>query len=89
MIQNQFIRFKLSLSYDQFFQVYQGIAKNVSVIAEDGRRVAFPAGRIQSFLTRQGINGYFEMELTPENKFVSIKKIECWFVMKNPSLNSV
>ncbi|MCX7102859.1 MAG: DUF2835 domain-containing protein [Methylobacter sp.] len=77
MIQNQFIRFKLSLSYDQFFQVYQGIAKNVSVIAEDGRRVAFPAGRIQSFLTRQGINGYFEMELTPENKFVSIKKIEC------------
>ncbi len=77
MIQNQFIRFTLSLSYDQFFQVYQGIAKNVSVIAEDGRRVAFPAGRIQSFLTRQGINGYFEMELTPENKFVSIKTIEC------------
>ncbi len=75
MTQNQVIRFTLSLSYDQFFQVYQGIAKIVSVIAEDGRRVAFPAGRIQSFLTRQGINGYFEMELTPENKFVSIKRI--------------
>jgi hypothetical protein len=27
-------------------------------------------------LTREGINGYFEMELTVDNKFVSIKKLE-------------
>ncbi|MFZ2407754.1 MAG: DUF2835 family protein [Methylobacter sp.] len=26
-------------------------------------------------MTKQGIDGYFEMELTPENKFVSIKKL--------------
>jgi hypothetical protein len=38
--------------------------------------VAFPAGRIQPFLTREGISGYFEMELTVDNKFVSIKKLE-------------
>ncbi|MDO9423769.1 MAG: DUF2835 domain-containing protein [Methylobacter sp.] len=75
MTQHQTIRFALTLSYDQYLKVYQGIAKNVSVVADDGRRVAFPAGRIQSFLTKQGINGYFEMELTPENKFVSIKKL--------------
>ena len=52
------------------------MAKNVSVVADDGRRIAFPAGRVQSFLTKQGISGYFEMELTPENKFVSIKKLK-------------
>ncbi len=55
--------------------VYQGAAKNVSVVAEDGRRIAFPARNIQSFLTRDGINGYFEMELTAENKFIAIKRI--------------
>jgi len=72
---NQKINFSLQLSYDQYLQVYQGIAKNISVIADDGRRIAFPARNIQSFLTKEGIKGYFEMVLTAENKFVSIKKL--------------
>jgi uncharacterized protein YwgA len=75
MDQHQIFRFTLNLSYDEYAKVYQGIAKNVSVIADDGRRICFPAGRIQTFLTKQGISGYFEMELTTENKFVNIKKI--------------
>ncbi|MEO1899837.1 MAG: DUF2835 family protein, partial [Methylococcales bacterium] len=48
----QIIRFKLQLGYAQFLQVYQGIAKNVSVIADDGRRITFPAMNIRAFLTR-------------------------------------
>jgi hypothetical protein len=72
---NQFVRFSLQLSYDQYLQVYQGSAKNISVQAEDGRRIAFPARNVQSFLTKEGIQGYFEMELTNENKFICIKKI--------------
>jgi hypothetical protein len=75
MTQHQYLRFTLNLSYDQYLKVYQGIAKNVSVTTDDGRRVDFPAGRVQAFLTKQGIKGYFEMELTLENKFVSIKKL--------------
>ena len=75
MSQHQHIRFTLQLSYDKYLKVYQGAAKNVSVIADDGRRIAFPARNIQSFLSKDGINGYFEMELTAENKFVSIKKL--------------
>jgi hypothetical protein len=76
MDQHQYIRFLLSLSYEQFAKVYQGIAKNVSVLADDGRRIEFPAGKIQPFLTKQGINGYFELELTAENKFVSLQKLK-------------
>jgi len=75
MSQHQHIRFTLQLSYDKYLKVYQGAAKNVSVIADDGRRIAFPARNIQSFLNKDGINGYFEMILTAENKFVSIKKL--------------
>jgi hypothetical protein len=75
MAHHQFIRFALNLSYDQYLMVYQGVAKNIFVVANDGRKVAFPAGKIQPFLTKQGINGNFEMELTAENKFVSIKKM--------------
>ena len=75
MSQHQFIRFSLQLPYDQYLKVYQGAAKNISVVADDGRRIAFPARNIQSFLTKEGISGYFEMELTAENKFVCIKKL--------------
>lgn len=75
MSANQFIRFNLYLSYDQFLAVYQGIANTVNVRADDGRRIQFPASKIQRFLTKDGIQGYFEMELTPQNKFVAINRI--------------
>ena len=76
MTRYQYIQFSLNLPYDEYLKVYQGIAKFVSVVADDGRSVSFPAGKIQTFLTRDGINGYFEMKLTLENKFVSIKKLK-------------
>ncbi|MBD9355234.1 DUF2835 domain-containing protein [Methylomonas albis] len=72
---NQFIRFKLNLSYDQYLAVYQGVAKNVVTLADDGRRLVFPAGNIQRYLTKTGIQGYFEMELGAGNKFIGIKKL--------------
>jgi len=72
---NQFIRFQLYLSSDQYLSFYQGVAKTVTVIADDGRRIAFPAGNVRRYLTKDGIQGYFEMELTAQNKFVGIKKL--------------
>jgi len=72
---NQFIRFKLNLTYDQYLAVYQGVAKTVTTIADDGRRIIFPAGNIQRYLTKSGIQGHFEMELTPQHKFVRISRI--------------
>ncbi|WP_026601968.1 DUF2835 family protein [Methylomonas sp. 11b] len=55
--------------------MYQGIAKTVVTVADDGRRVVFPAGNIQRYLTKTGIQGHFEMELAAGNKFVGIKKL--------------
>ncbi|MCF6203860.1 MAG: DUF2835 domain-containing protein [Methylococcaceae bacterium] len=75
MGQYQSILFTLELSYDDFLKVYQGTAKNISVVADDGRRIMFPARNVQSFLTKNGIKGYFEMTLTAENRFISLKKL--------------
>ena len=72
---HQFIRFSLNLSYEQFLSVYQGVAKNVLAIADDGRKIQFPAGNVQPFLTKDGIRGRFEMELTEQNKFIGVKRI--------------
>lgn len=75
MSTHQFIRFQLDLSYDQFLAVYQGTAKTVTTVTDDGRRIAFPAGNIQRYLTKQGIHGHFEMELTAQHKFVGISRL--------------
>lgn len=72
----QTIRFRLDLDYDQFLAVYQGSAKTVTTLADDGRRLVFPAGNIQRYLTTTGIKGHFEMELTAQNKFVAIKRLD-------------
>ena len=72
---NKFIRFYLDISYDQYLAVYQGIAQSITTISDDGLRIVFPAGKIQRFLTKDGIHGHFEMELTQKNKFVAITKI--------------
>jgi len=76
MTNHQFIRFRLALSYDQYLAVYQGTAKTVTTIADDGRRIVFPAGNIQRFLSKQGIHGHFEMELTEQHKFVGIRRLD-------------
>ena len=75
MSQNQLIRFTLNISADQFLNVYRGVARKISVLADDGRRIEFPASKIHTYLTRDGIQGHFEMELTPANKFIAIRKI--------------
>lgn len=69
------VRFKLSLSSEQFLQVYQGIAKNVTARTDEGQVIKFPAQHIKSFLTHDGIYGYFEMEFSPEHKFIGIKRL--------------
>jgi hypothetical protein len=76
MRNNQIIRFKLSLSSEQFLRVYQGIAKNITTRTDDGRLIKFPAQNIKQFLAHDGIYGYFEMEFSPEHKFIGIKRLD-------------
>jgi uncharacterized protein DUF2835 len=75
MSQHQIIQFALNISADQYLNYYRGITKRISVIATDGRRIEFPVQNIQPYLTKTGIQGLFEMRLSPENKFIAIKKI--------------
>ena len=73
--QHQFIYFSLQLSYTQFLKVYQGQVKTIAVVADDGRRIVFPVMNIQSFLTHDGIDGDFKMELTATHQFIAITKL--------------
>jgi len=72
---NQRLIFKLAISGDAYLSVYKGHAKTISTVAIDGRRVEFSAEKVRGFLTRAGVNGVFEMEITAKQKFLSIKRL--------------
>jgi hypothetical protein len=69
------IRFSIAIPYDEFISYYQGIAKNIQVTAMDGRTVRFPANVVHKFLTREGINGVFDLYVDGDYKMIDLKKI--------------
>lgn len=74
-MKSQRIIFKLAIPAEAYLSVYKGHAKKISTLAIDGRRVEFSADKVREFLTYDGIFGVFEMEITAEQKFLSIKRL--------------
>lgn len=72
----QSVRFNLSVPSETFLRVYQGVAKNITVRADNGQVIQFPAQHIKPFLTHAGIHGCFEMTFSPEHKFINIKRLQ-------------
>lgn len=72
----QHVRFRIAISADDYLAYYQGAARDVVVRAEDGRRIRFPAGALQRFVTHQGIHGRFELRYDANHKFVDLLRLE-------------
>lgn len=69
------IRFELHISADDYLAYYQGVSRDVVVRAEDGRRVKFPAGALQPFITRDGIHGRFELRFDANHKLIGLHRL--------------
>ncbi|MEN8168386.1 MAG: DUF2835 domain-containing protein [Pseudomonadota bacterium] len=69
------IRFSLNLSADRYLSHYQGHARSVSVVADDGRRVEFPANALRPFVTKQGVQGYFELLIDDNNRLQRLERL--------------
>ncbi|MBL3618034.1 MAG: DUF2835 domain-containing protein [gamma proteobacterium endosymbiont of Lamellibrachia anaximandri] len=69
------IRFFLNLTADRYLSHYQGHAKNVSVIAEDGRRIEFPANSLRPFVTKSGVQGRFELLIDDNNRLQRLDRL--------------
>ncbi|MDH5778232.1 MAG: DUF2835 domain-containing protein [Gammaproteobacteria bacterium] len=72
---NQRVRFSLNIPADEVLAYYQGIAKQVSVVAHDGRRIEFPAEKLRPFMAEAGVYGEFEMEFDQQHRFVAMSRI--------------
>lgn len=69
------VNFRLSLSAEQIRSYYEGVARQVVVRANDGRRVQFPAQWLRRFVTNDGVNGLFEMRFGDDRKLIDLRRI--------------
>lgn len=67
--------FSLHISSEEYLKLYQGVAKNVSAFAHDGRRVSFPATILRQFVTAAGVSGSFVVTADENNKFLSVERL--------------
>ena len=69
------VRFDINIPAEQILAYYQGIARKVSVLAHDGRRIEFPADKLRPFLDHDGVRGIFELEFDDEHRFVALHRM--------------
>ncbi|MDJ0807497.1 MAG: DUF2835 domain-containing protein [Gammaproteobacteria bacterium] len=69
------IRFRLNLSTERYLSYYQGHASSVSVVAEDGRRIEFPANALRPFVTHNGVQGRFQLLIDDHNRLRGLERL--------------
>ena len=65
----------LKISTDEYLKFYRGQASVVTCLSRDGRRIQFPVKIINPYLTREGVNGSFEIQFDSKGKFVAITRL--------------
>lgn len=71
----QQIRFFLTLDRQQCLAHYRGQVQRVRVKADDGRWVDLPAHRLRPFVSKEGLQGYFELKLDEQGRFVDLQAL--------------
>lgn len=67
--------FNLSLPAEKVQQIYGGQARYILVYTDDGLSVQLPANNFRRYVTAQGIQGRFEVEVNDNNKIVRLAAI--------------
>ena len=65
----------MEVSAEKYLAYYQGSAKFVKVLSEEGLTLRFPASELQKFVTHDGIKGRFEIVFNAQHKLVSLQRI--------------
>ncbi len=69
------LQLDISLPAEDFLRVYQGTANRVLLRSREGKSVSLPAGRLQPFLTHEGVYGSFELSFDADGKFISLRRL--------------
>ena len=70
---NKFI-VPLRIEADVYEQMYSGNAKHVIALDVEGRKIQFPAVSLRPFVTREGIEGVFVIQVDEANRLIDIQR---------------
>ena len=60
--------FRINISYQEFEKLYRTPNVTVKVRSDQGAMIQLPAMRFVPFFTQLGVRGYFELQLSDQNK---------------------
>lgn len=64
----------LSIDAEAYRRYYSGAARVIVARDAQGRRVQFPAERLRTFVTHQGIQGTFVLRVDEDNRLLEIRR---------------
>ncbi|MBU3824000.1 MAG: DUF2835 domain-containing protein [Candidatus Oceanisphaera merdipullorum] len=69
------LRFRLAISAPQLLQYYQGRTGALSVKTEQGVRLQIGLHHFRTFVSHDGLQGYFEITLNGENQLQQLSRL--------------
>ena len=69
------VHLNLTIAVEEMRRWYAGEAHVVEAKSVDGRLVRFPANILRPFVTRDGVQGLFEIRYDQQGKFHSIVRL--------------
>ena len=69
------VEFHLDIRGEEFLRFYRGEVSSVHVIAEDGRRVRFPAQALRPYVACDGVRGDFRLCFDSRGRMLSLDRL--------------
>ena len=69
--------FALDIDAETYRRLYAGQVRDVLARATNGQNVRFPASALRCFVTHDGIQGVFEIEVSEENRLLELRRKGC------------
>jgi predicted flavoprotein YhiN len=69
------INFNIKISPSELEKYYAGTAKVISVVANNGQRLQFPANLMLPYVSHYGISGEFVLDYSSSGKARSLTKV--------------
>ena len=64
----------LKIEAAAYHKMYRGDAQNVVALDSEGRTIQFPAASLRPFVTREGIEGVFVIQVDEANRLIDIQR---------------
>lgn len=68
-------RFTMALPAPEAQEIYQGRARYILVVSDEGLKLQLPAANFRRFVTANGIHGRFSVSIDADNKIQELTKL--------------